>query len=116
MAEEYAAHAEAIANLVAITNVDPAHAADLLANAGGDLELAVNDFFLGGEAAAAGESGAWSGGGPPALRPSPLAEAWGDRVPCTHGHRATLLPCEPPGTDGFFIARYRKARQAGAGY
>ena len=56
-------------------------------------------------AAAAGDSG----GAPALLRPSPLAEAWGDRVPCTRGHRATLLPCEPPGTDGFFIARYRRA-------
>ena len=31
----------------------------------------------------------------------------------TRGHRATLLPCEPPGTDGFFIARYRRPSEAG---
>ena len=61
MGDEYAAAAEALANLVAITNLDPAQASELLANAGGNLELAVNDFFMG--PAAAGSGGGGGGGG-----------------------------------------------------
>lgn len=38
--------ADAIATLCAITGVMPPQAADLLQNAGGDVQLAINDFFL----------------------------------------------------------------------
>ena len=38
--------AEQIATLVALTGVAPAQAVDLLQNAGGDLQLAINDYFI----------------------------------------------------------------------
>ena len=58
--------ADAISMLCGLTGLDPQQAAALLANAGGDMQLAVNDHFLamegGGEAATAGSQAAATAG------------------------------------------------------